>query len=188
MHVDVFIPPKDYESKLKIVHAVDRPLDEVSVEQICRGCGISRQTFYRHFDSKYAVATWYSLVCESLCLDEIGRTLTWREGLTRHFSLLERERRAFKLLAGSKERAALMEQMRCHRRDVIIETLREYQRIEPDDVLLYCVRAYTHVEERMAGEWFSDGMPTDPETFAGLLELCVPGPLYEALNTPVRRT
>lgn len=42
----------DMVMKFKILHAVHRPLDELSVQKICRKAGISRKTFYRHFESR----------------------------------------------------------------------------------------------------------------------------------------
>ena len=72
---------------MRIFHAVDRPIEELTVAAICRKAGVSKPTFYRHFDSKYDIARWISDFMNSMTLDEIGRTLTWDEGLESYFAL-----------------------------------------------------------------------------------------------------
>lgn len=50
----IFTSP-DLSTKMKILHAVSKSLDQITVGEICRNAGISRQTFYRHFESKYDI-------------------------------------------------------------------------------------------------------------------------------------
>ena len=35
-----------------------QPFDKVAVSDICDACGVSRKTFYYHFQDKYALAEW----------------------------------------------------------------------------------------------------------------------------------
>lgn len=50
----IFTSP-DLSTKMRILHAVNKSLDQITVSEICRNAGISRQTFYRHFESKYDI-------------------------------------------------------------------------------------------------------------------------------------
>ena len=59
---NIFNSP-DLSIKMKILHAVNKSLDQITVAEICRNAGISRQTFYRHFESKYDIPWWYSIFC-----------------------------------------------------------------------------------------------------------------------------
>lgn len=68
MGVEIIIPTPDFEAKIKILHAVDRPIEQLSLEEICARAGISRQTFYKHFDSKYSIGLWYSNFCNQYFL------------------------------------------------------------------------------------------------------------------------
>lgn len=45
---DIFGSP-ELRTKMKILHAVDKSLDRITIAEICENAGISRQTFYRHF-------------------------------------------------------------------------------------------------------------------------------------------
>ena len=47
---DIFGSP-ELRTKMKILHAVDKSLDRITIAEICENAGISRQTFYRHFQS-----------------------------------------------------------------------------------------------------------------------------------------
>lgn len=52
------------ETKLDVVNAMadlmeTTPLEKLTVSQICKASGISRSSFYRCFEDKYAVAQWH---------------------------------------------------------------------------------------------------------------------------------
>ena len=91
---DVFNTP-DIRTKMKIMHAVDKSLDRVTISEICEKAGISRQTFYRHFKSKYDIPWWFSIFCRQFYLNEIGRTIDWRTGYYHHIRLIATERDFF---------------------------------------------------------------------------------------------
>lgn len=86
---DVFNTP-DICTKMKIMHAVDKSLDRVTISEICEKAGISRQTFYRHFKSKYDIPWWFSIFCCQFYLNEIGRTIDCVRGITITFALSPR--------------------------------------------------------------------------------------------------
>ena len=84
---NIFNSP-DLSIKMKILHAVNKSLDQITVAEICRNAGISRQTFYRHFESKYDIPWWYSIFCRQFYLNEIGRTIDWKTGYYHHLRLI----------------------------------------------------------------------------------------------------
>jgi len=181
MPFDILIPPPDYQIKMRIAHSVDRPIDELSVADICSKAGISRQTFYKNFESKYAISRWFARLSEERYLDQIGRTLSWRDGLTMHATMLSTERSLFLRSSHNRWEASLIQKVQRHRVCTLVTTLRDYRHVEPNDALMFSVTAYTHLEEHMFMEWFAGGMTPEPETFASYLVDCVPRRLYEAL-------
>ena len=58
----------------------ETPFDKLSVTQICEEAGISRATFYRCFKDKFAIAQWHVELAWAQGANEIGRTLSWKEG------------------------------------------------------------------------------------------------------------
>lgn len=80
---DIFSTP-DLKTKMSILHAVDRSLDRMTISEICKKASISRQTFYRHFRSKYDIPWWFCIFCRQFYLNEIGRTISWQTGYYHH--------------------------------------------------------------------------------------------------------
>lgn len=72
---DIFDTP-DLKTKMSILHAVDQSLDRMTISEICEKANISRQTFYRHFRSKYDIPWWFCIFCRQFYLNEIGRTIS----------------------------------------------------------------------------------------------------------------
>lgn len=182
MQAKIVIPPRDYETKCRIVDGVDRPIDELTVEAICRNSGVSRPTFYRHFSSKYDLAYWYASFAETVYLDEIGRSYTWEEGLTGHFTMLYDKRDLFFYTsAPSSDETKQFDAMQAHRVDVVTQKLEE-RGVEVTPDMAYYVEVYAAIESTMAVRWMRDRMARPPEEMGRLLAQCVPQPLYEALG------
>ena len=80
---------RSMDAKFRLVTSIGEcmkqyPLEDITVDQVARGAGLSRQTFYRHFRDKYDLINWYfdKLLLESF--DEMGSGRTVREGLDRN--------------------------------------------------------------------------------------------------------
>lgn len=184
MNERVFILQPSFEMKMRILHAVDRPLTDITVHEICEKCGISRQTFYYHFQSKQDIAYWHADLCQQLYLDEIGRTLGWSEALHNHFAMLAEERSFYQfVVTHASPHPGDGARMIAHREQTLLETLAEYHGIaDPTPTLRFCVKAYAHVESTFAIQWFRRGMDTDPAEFAEMIEAIVPRELYALLD------
>ena len=64
------------------------PLDKITVKDIVADCGLTRQTFYRNFRDKYDLVNWYFEKLVQQSFEEMGVSLTLREGLTRKFQFI----------------------------------------------------------------------------------------------------
>jgi len=190
MNDRVFILQPSFAMKMRILHAVDRPLTDITVHEICEKCGISRQTFYYHFQSKQDIAYWHADLCQQLYLDEIGRTLGWSEALHSHFAMLAEERTFYQfVVTHANPHPGDGARMIAHREQTLLETLAEYHGIaDPTPTLRFCVRVYAHVESTFAIQWFRRGMDIDPAEFAEMIEAIVPAELHAALDrAPMKR-
>ena len=67
------------------------PLDKITVKDIVADCGLTRQTFYRNFKDKYDLVNWYFEKLVQQSFEEMGVSLTLREGLIRKFQFLKGE-------------------------------------------------------------------------------------------------
>lgn len=71
-------------------------LEKITVKEITDRCGTTRQTFYRHFQDKYALVNWYfdKILLESF--EHMGEGKTIYEGLVNKFTFIKEEKIFFK--------------------------------------------------------------------------------------------
>ncbi|WP_244596934.1 TetR/AcrR family transcriptional regulator [Paraeggerthella hongkongensis] len=173
---------EDVQMKLRIMHAVDRSLDQIKVTDLCERAGISRQMFYRHFDSKYSLHWWWPTHVHKFYLVEIGRTIDWETGYFHHLTLLSLESDFFKVatqytLNCSSERSIMPHYRKC----ALLETLQDYRHIEISDELMFCLDRWVKTETEILTEWYRMGTMPLPQEAAEKLALAAPRMLYDAL-------
>lgn len=158
---DVFNTP-DICTKMKIMHAVDKSLDRVTISEICEKAGISRQTFYRHFKSKYDIPWWFSIFCRQFYLNEIGRTIDWRTGYYHHIRLIATERDFFrKSIQYSINTPFGQTIMPQNRKVVLLETLQSYRHVPVDHNMQFLVETFSKLECEVLNDWFRSDADTD---------------------------
>ena len=175
---------------MKVVDATIRllggkGLDELSVGAICAEAGISRTTFYYHFNDKFDIVQWHYDYVAERNLFETGRTLTWFQAHYRNtYAILEKEKL---YLAGFELRGyqSLFSYAKRQRIDSLKATITEYKNQPLDRELGFQIFALAEAEVASMSRWFKDGMPFDLETLCHYLEGIVPSRLHDLLAEPV---
>ena len=158
---DIFSTP-DLKTKMSILHAVDRSLDRMTISEICKKASISRQTFYRHFRSKYDIPWWFCIFCGQFYLNEIGRTISWQTGYYHHIRLLSTEREFFKKsIQYSINTPFGQTVMPQNRQTVLLETLKVHRNVPIDHNMLFLVEMFSKLECEVLNDWFRSDAPTD---------------------------
>ena len=152
------------------------PLDKITVKDIVADCGLTRQTFYWYFEK---------LVQQSF--EEMGVSLTLREGLTRKFQFIREERVFFTCAFGSNDYNSLMK----YDYDYIFKfyvwhtthlNLSKKQGRPLEEDVRFLLQMYCHGSIRMTVDWVLTGMEREPEEMAELLIEALPGKLNELLS------
>ena len=178
-------------NRIAIVQAMsalieETTLDKMGVSAICERAGLSRATFYRLFSCKYDVLQWLISVYSEAGLDEIGRSLTWHEGLARTTKGLNLHA---KLLFAANSTKQPFEAPReftfAKRRDVLVETIKEWHHVELTPRLAFQVRSYARLSAIVASEWHRGLYPYSEHEYIDLVESIVPCDLRRLLDTPV---
>lgn len=174
---------EDVQIKLRIMHAVDGSLDQITVADLCEKTGISRQTFYRNFDSKYSLHWWWPTHIHKFYLVEVGRTIDWETGYFHHIRLLSLEKDFFEVatqytLSSPTERSIMPHYRKC----ALMETLRDYRSIEIDDDLMFCIDTWVKTETEILTEWYRLATTPPPKEAAAKLISVMPRRLYDALS------
>lgn len=178
---------KNISMRLRILKSVDKPLELITVNEICKKAGISRQTFYNHFESKYMLRSWWSEYCEHFTLDKIGIDLSWEEGSIRYVQMmLSLGNFIFLSAADNWADSEPYEVAMLERRVRALEKACEFRGIEITPDLEYCMSLYAR-SLRLCGNEIS---ALGKEAFKGVnaiskwFILTVPALLYDALQLP----
>ncbi len=163
----------------------DSSLEDISVKAICEEAGISRSTFYYHFDDKFDIVQWhYDYVAEHN-LFETGRTLTWFQANYRNTYEVLRKEGLYKSAFESKGYQSLFSYSKRRRIETLKETITEYKNEKLDRELGFQIYALAESEVASMARWFKDGQPFDLETLCTYLDGIVPKRLHDLLNDPV---
>ena len=168
----------------KIIDAIDRPLVQLTVSEICKKSGISKQTFYSRFSSKFDIPNWFCAYHERIFLYEIGRTLSWEEGLGCLFNAYENRRHFFYFTSVQNDRDNGSETKARHRA-VLKETLEQFRGIQITQDVMFLVEAFLELEVFLTGEWFRAGMNPRSDIFSRLFIDCIPAKFYKMLQLEV---
>ena len=87
------ITKRALEASLKHL-LLTKPLDKITVTDICEDCGISRMTFYYHFRDIYDLVEWVCLEDARVALDGKKTYDTWQQGFIQIFHAV-RENKVF---------------------------------------------------------------------------------------------
>lgn len=179
---DIFESP-DIKTKMKILHGVNKSLDQITISEICANAGVSRQTFYRHFESKYDIPWWHSIFCRQFYLNEIGRTIEWETGYYHHLRLIAQERDFYrKSIQYSINTPFGQTVMPENRKTVLLETLEKYCHMSIDHNMMFLVEIFSKLECEVLNDWFRSDQPTNLAQWTDDLVSLVPDRLFRALQ------
>ena len=66
-------------------------LEKITINDIVTKCGVSRQTFYRHFKDKYDLVNWYFEIQVQKSFAIIKDSSTLKEALTKKFEFINEQ-------------------------------------------------------------------------------------------------
>ena len=178
---------KSFSMRLHILKSVDKPLETISVNDICNKAGISRQTFYNHFESKYMLRSWWSEYCEKLSINRIGIDLSWEEGTIRYVqTMLSPGDFIFKSASNNRPESEPYERILVERRVDALKAACSYRKVEITPDLEFAIHHYAQ-SSRLCGNEIS---ALGEDAFEGINDiskrfvLIVPAILYDALQLP----
>ena len=177
----------DIKTKMKILHAVDRSLDCITVSEICENAGISRQTFYRHFKSKYDIPSWHTIFCRQFYLNEIGRSIDWKTGYYHHLRLISGERDFYrKSIQYTINEPFGQTTVPENRKNTIFETLTRYRAVTIDHNMSFIVETFSKLECEVLNDWMRSSRDGDLMQWTNDLISIVPSRLFHAMEPPPR--
>ncbi|MBQ3302871.1 MAG: helix-turn-helix transcriptional regulator [Eggerthellaceae bacterium] len=159
----------------------DKPLESIGVKDICNEAHISRQTFYRYFPNKHAIAEWHMNNLFMAGTYQIGRIFPWYEGHLITISGIARTLDFCNLYLVDDSLAEFGE--RAHGQN-IRETLLAYRGIEVDQKLNLQIDGFVRAQTFAIQSWVKGDADLTPAELAETIVTMVPSPLFDLLNDP----
>ena len=159
-----------------------RPLDKITVKDIVSDCGISRNTFYYHYQDIYdLLQATFSMVLEDALSENIT---TWRESLVNVTKFALENRRAVYHVYNSANRDQLeryLNRVTGQRMEKLIRYLTRDIRVNDEDVR-YLALFYKHAIVGTLMEWLGNDMKADVEHVMARMTVLLEGNLRLSLE------
>ena len=172
------------DSFKKIV--LKKPIGKITISDITDDCGISRMTFYYHFQDVYELVNWSFHYDLSEAVGEKKTYDTWQQGflevLNKFLSLKEYVLKIHQ----SDFRSHIENYFQCFAYDLLIDVI-EAQAVEMDiDVLdadkQFIANFYKYSFVGMIIDWATFNMREDPQLLIDRLSVLIDGNIHKALN------
>jgi AcrR family transcriptional regulator len=164
--------------------ASDMPIEKISVSQLCRSCGIQRQTFYNHYDDMDALI-------EAIFEREGHRVLemshpeqNWQESLCDVLSVLKKNRDFVNAVYQGVSREQL--ESRLHTKifallDDFIQQMDDSETIKEED-RNWIIEYHTFAFSGYILDWIRFGMKLDPQQMTENIDMVIHGSFHEAIE------
>ena len=184
-----YFPPKD-NTRMRIVSATTgllehTPIEKLRVTDICKASGISRQTFYQYFVDKYDINQWHYNFIANLSIHQIGRTLSWREGIFLMPACILENQNLYRSLATSDDYNAPTKYSKRCTFENILETAKMITHDKVSKKLAFQIRCAADTLTYSARRWILHGMRLPLEEFADYSCSVIPGDLFVLLSNPM---
>lgn len=141
----------------------ERPFEKITVIEIARECGISRQTFYNHFLDKYDLVNWIYSQLVVGTTGRIGIDMTWERAVRAKLEIMRSKDWFFAKVYQANGQDGLLE----HEPRMVFDYYESNLRRLTGKVLntqeRYALLLYCHGAVRMTAEWIktAPGTPVD---------------------------
>ncbi|MGI6094788.1 MAG: TetR/AcrR family transcriptional regulator [Lachnospiraceae bacterium] len=163
---------------------LQKPLNKITINDITEECGVSRMTFYYHFQDIYDLIEW-------ICIEEAERALgenktydTWQEGFYNVFKWVQ-ENKAFVM---NVYHSVSREQIELYLYKVtyqllinVVEERAEGVPLREEDKV-FIAHFYKYAFVGIMLDWIRNGMKEDPQWIISRLNVLVQGDIAKAVE------
>lgn len=147
--------------------AADKPFAKISVAEICRASGATRQTFYYHFRDKYDLTAWVYLqdMAQSVGpYNEVGE-----ESLVRMLDTMAEKRDFYRSALQDTSQNNLLSYIREYGTNFLLEAIERQYHLDPTPQLRLAVRYHSYGMNGIVIEWLDGSWPVTSQELASQL-------------------
>ena len=154
------------DTKMIIVSALKKlslkkPIEKITVSDITAESGLSRQTFYRQFEDKYALLNWYFDMILKESFNQMGEGKTLKECLDKKFKYIDEERVFFKEAFRLDDMNSLKEHDFRLIYEFYLNRIYEKTHEEVDDNIRFLLEMYCNGSVFMTSKWLMNDEEND---------------------------
>jgi len=160
-----------------------KPLNRITINDIVQNCGISRMTFYYHFEDIYDLLKWTYLEDARAAIGENTTLETWQKGLESLLNLvLENKANILNVYhSASREQIELfLLQAAENLLMPVVESQAEGMKISPEGKR-YVATFYAYAMMGATLEWVNKGMKKSPREVVAITAAIIQGDFKNAL-------
>ena len=163
---------------------LQKPLTKITIADITEDCGVSRMTFYYHFQDIYDLVEWACFEDASRALDGKKTYATWQEGFLNIFeAVLENKPfilNAYRCISREQMERFLYQLTYGLIRGVVEEQSRGTAITEEDKSFIAEFYKYSFVGVML--DWIRQGMTADPRVLTGKISAAMRGSIANAIR------
>lgn len=163
------------------------PLDSVKVTDICEKAGISRRTFYNHFEDKHSIVSWFMDLTGAESYGQIGLTLSLEDGIRRLVYTVEPYRDFLAAASRSKYYGMTYTQLARTSRRGLEQAAEAYLGEAISESLRLTIRYYASIPEAVITDWSKGVISCTAEEAADLILSLTPDHLIKLFEKPTHR-
>lgn len=147
--------------------AVHKPIDKITISEICRYCGAGRQTFYYHFKDKYELINWIYQSNANQILGLSDDYENFKDNVRKiyHHFVFHKQFyiKAINMDGQNSFKAALYD----HSREYYISRIvNRYGKKALTDELVFSIEFNSYGAVNMCKKWMNGGMTLPPDEMA----------------------
>lgn len=159
------------------------PLEQITVSDVVKECGLNRRTLYYNFHDIYDLLEWIFKVEIKGVLGENRTSQTWKTGFLQIFIYLKKNKKIVLNTYNSIDRDLLENHLYDEIFNVIIEVVNELAiglNVSEEDKK-YVAKFYKILFGGIIIDWIKNKMNEDPEKIINNLDKLISGDIYKAL-------
>lgn len=179
-----------YNTKLAIFKALfnlseNKPYESIRVPEICEQAGVSRSTFYHHFNSKFEVVCWHYDMVLALGVNRVGISLNWYNA---HLITTTITKQYYDLYSKVRQPNSSDQFFASYyslkREDALIHAIVDVKKMELTPKLAFQIKGLSHAEEWAIRDWYRGNLEASLQEICEYMVSLVPRELFNALNEP----
>ena len=163
---------------------LSKPLDKITINDLTTDCGISRMTFYYHFQDIYDLAEWACVEDGKRALQDKRTYDTWQEGLEQIFEVVQKNKPFITNVYHSVSKEKIENYLYKLTYELIIGVVEEKSKgtglSEENKSFIADFHKYGFVGLML--DWIKGDMKGDPQVMVQKLELVLHGNVVAALQ------